>query len=217
MDFRSLPEELRQLNVQLAKELPPAMIPFAYVPVNRIPLAPTGKTDRKKFKLLGTGFTTDELANFGLNSYKPRRSLSTAIKRQLQLLWAEIFAVSADYIAANDDFLQLGGDSIFAMHLAGLGRKCVLDFNAMEVLSQSKLCDLAKVAQAFANGKECMMAVVAPFSMLQNDDIMGYLRRNVQLFIESLRRLPCGRFSSGMHSWGTLETSCILELLLCRP
>lgn len=185
MDFRSLPEEFCQLNVQLAKELPPAMIPFAYVPINRIPLAPIGKTDRKKLKFLGTGFTTDELANFDLNPRERRRPPSTAMERHLQHLWAEIFAVSADDIAANDDFLQLCGDSIFAMRLTGLGRKCGLNFTAMDVLSQSRLCDLTKVAQAFTNGTEGMMAEIAPFSMLQTDDITGYLRRKVQPFIES--------------------------------
>lgn len=183
MDSRFLPNGIRGLNDQLIIELPPVMVPFAYVPLNRMPLGPTGKTDRKKLKSIGLSFAIDQLANSDLTSLEPRRPPSTALERQMQRLWAEVLGLSADEIAANDDFLRLGGDSISAMRLAGRAQECGILITAMDVLSQPRLCDLAKKAKFSKNGNQSRAIEVAPYSLLQTTDVAEFLRSHVQPFI----------------------------------
>lgn len=63
LDPNSFPYDYREeLNTRLKSEVPSAMVPFVCVPMNRIPLSPTGKTDRKRLKAVGASLTVEDLA-----------------------------------------------------------------------------------------------------------------------------------------------------------
>lgn len=97
------PVDVRRLCEHLADELPDYMIPAAFVPVDALPIAPTGKVDRAAlpppdFAALATG-----------------RAPRTPAEEVLCGLFAEVLGL--DRVGADSDFFALGGDSLSAMRL----------------------------------------------------------------------------------------------------
>nr|APD71969.1 non-ribosomal peptide synthetase 8 [Streptomyces sp.] len=93
-----LPDDLRD---RLAETLPEYMLPVAFVPVERLPLTPSGKLDRqalaaRELTVTGSGVGPAE----------------DGVQQELTLLWEQI--LDAKDIAFNDNFFQLGGTSLLA-------------------------------------------------------------------------------------------------------
>ncbi|GFF55149.1 nonribosomal peptide synthetase 8 [Aspergillus udagawae] len=172
-----------ELNARLESELPSAMVPSLYVPVNGIPLAPTGKTDRRRLKAFGASLTAEDLAKLRGVKNKPKRPPSTASERQMRGLWAEILAIPADCIGIDDNFIQHGGDSISAMRLVSLARGRGLFLDARKLFtSASTLADLcAKPSQA---SSPATVGHRPPFSQLQTSDIADFLMANIAPHID---------------------------------
>ena len=97
------PEALRRA---LARELPAAMIPATFVRVNALPRTATGKVDRAA--LPEPGRARPELE---VEFREPSGARETAV--------AEAFALvlGIDRVGADDDFFELGGDSLSAVEI----------------------------------------------------------------------------------------------------
>ena len=163
------------------------MVPFIYVPVNQIPLSPTGKTDRKRLKALGASLTVEDVARFrgvGVeNSNRPKRTPSTLAERQVRDLWADVLAIPADNIGTDDNFVQLGGDSISAMRLVSLARDRGLLLDARNLLlSASALSDLASTVSPAPNS--ATLDDQLPFSQLYKDDTTAFLEAHIAPHID---------------------------------
>ena len=94
-----------ELRESLAKELPDYMIPSYFVPLEKIPLTPNGKIDRK-------ALPKPEL-KAGEVILAPRDE----IERKLVELWSEVLdrpSSSMQSIGIDDNFFQLGGHSLKA-------------------------------------------------------------------------------------------------------
>ncbi|NIY63832.1 non-ribosomal peptide synthetase [Streptomyces malaysiensis] len=93
-----LPGDLR---ARLAETLPEYMLPVAFVPVDRLPLTPSGKLDRRSL-------AERELTVSGSGA----RPAEDGVQRDLTQLWEHV--LDAKDIAADDNFFQLGGTSLLA-------------------------------------------------------------------------------------------------------
>lgn len=77
----------RGLEDRLAASLPAYMIPGAYIPIEKIPLRATGKTDRRRLREIRGLMTLKQLAE--LNPLRgERREPSTDIERRLRSIEA---------------------------------------------------------------------------------------------------------------------------------
>ncbi|HEY6179586.1 MAG TPA: amino acid adenylation domain-containing protein, partial [Kofleriaceae bacterium] len=85
---------------RLSEVLPRAMVPAAIVAIDRLPVSPNGKLDRRA--LPAPSSRRDDL---GGDYLAPDGDLEQAISR----IWAEVLGV--DRIGANDNFFDLGGSS----------------------------------------------------------------------------------------------------------
>ncbi|MCP4213767.1 MAG: amino acid adenylation domain-containing protein, partial [bacterium] len=83
--------------------LPHYMVPSYFVSMEKLPLNPNGKIDRRALPLPGTTDTTGEYI-------APRNER----EKQLVWIWSEILAVPVEKIGMNADFFQLGGHSLKA-------------------------------------------------------------------------------------------------------
>lgn len=129
---------------RLAKTLPPYMIPSAYIPIPRLPMTASGKTDRRRLREIGNAMTLEQLTE--LNPTRGERCApETLIEQRLQALWATTLELDPTTIGRNDNFLQIGGDSIAAMRLVSTAREHGLRFTVADVFKQPKLWDLATV------------------------------------------------------------------------
>jgi len=97
-------ETITSLYQRLANRLPSHMLPRAIVLLDQFPIAVSGKVDRLALPRPDT--SRPALAT----PYAPAR---TALEQQMVLLWQEVLNVSP--IGIEDNFLELGGDSLRAM------------------------------------------------------------------------------------------------------
>ena len=94
-----------ELRRKLAKELPDYMIPSYFIQLEKMPLTPNGKIDRKALP------EPEGKINTGVEYEAPRNEL----EEKLVGIWIEVLKV--DGIGINDDFFELGGHSLKATSL----------------------------------------------------------------------------------------------------
>ncbi|MGW5134444.1 amino acid adenylation domain-containing protein [Streptomyces sp. NPDC004135] len=100
-----------RLRAGLAERLPEHMVPAVFVTLDRLPLLPGGKIDRRALPD-PRGPRPD-----GAGSEAPR----TATERVLARVWSEVLGVRR--IGRHDDFFRtLGGDSVLAMQVISRAR-----------------------------------------------------------------------------------------------
>lgn len=110
----------------LAEFIPEYMIPTYFMVLERLPLTPSGKVDRKALPAPGiTGNSDLYIA--------PRNGL----EHRLAVLWSEILQVLAEAIGIDDDFFRLGGHSLRAAVLVGKIHKALGVKIPLAVLFQS--------------------------------------------------------------------------------
>ena len=98
--------EWEELREELRRELPEWMVPGVWVRLERLPLTPSGKLDRRA--LPAPGMSRPRLKE----PFAPPR---TPTEHVLSEIWSEILKVTP--IGIHDDFFALGGDSLLATRL----------------------------------------------------------------------------------------------------
>jgi non-ribosomal peptide synthase protein (TIGR01720 family) len=93
----------RELRDYLSKKLPDYMVPSFFLQLEKMPLTPTEKIDKKALPI------PNGSVNIGVEYVAPRNSLDF----EIQKIWQEIFGIKK--IGINDSFFELGGHSFKAM------------------------------------------------------------------------------------------------------
>jgi amino acid adenylation domain-containing protein len=120
------------LKEYLSRSLPGYMIPSAFVQLEKIPLTPNGKIDRKALpepQIRGTG------------EYEPPRNQT---EEQLVGIYRELLA--AEKVGVTDDFFALGGNSLKAIKLISrIHETFSIDISVVQVFKTPGIRDLASV------------------------------------------------------------------------
>lgn len=158
--FHSLPVSVED---ELAKRLPGYMIPTIWFTIDELPVASSGKVDRKKLQQIVSSFTIADLA--ASKDRGSNRKVSTKAERHMQQLWSRVLGLDESGIGPDDSFFRLGGDSIAAMELVSQAKKDGLALSVAQVFQQPKLGQLA--LQLNLSPKESTEVLpIEPFSML---------------------------------------------------
>ncbi len=94
------------LRKYLVTKLPDHMIPSLFVQLERMPLTPNGKVDRKALPAPETSLSTERTGFEG-----PK----TETERVLVEIWGELFGI--ENISIHDNFFELGGHSLLAIRM----------------------------------------------------------------------------------------------------
>ncbi|GGK87501.1 hypothetical protein GCM10007964_32570 [Sphaerisporangium melleum] len=134
------------LNADLARVLPAAMVPGAYVELAALPLTPSGKLDRD-----------------ALPAPKAVRAAARAPRDERERVLTEIFAavLKLGEAGVDDDFFMLGGDSISSIAVAGRARRAGLDLSPREVFEHRTPAALAAALRQ-AGGQAVSAAAPGP-------------------------------------------------------
>jgi amino acid adenylation domain-containing protein len=146
----------------LQDSVPAYMVPAVFLPLRGVPLSATGKTDRRRLHDRAAALSRADIAAYH-GSTVAKRSPATPAERTLQALWAQVLSLPPDDIGADDSFFRLGGDSIAAMKLAGVGREDGLGLTVAQIFQQPKLSDQAHAIQA---ASVTAVHIPSPFSLL---------------------------------------------------
>ena len=119
-----------ELTEHMAKSLTPYMIPKAMMQIDRIPLTPNGKIDKKALPEITMVSSTKE-------KKQPRTKAEKAI--------CEIFAkaLGVESVGVDEDFFELGGTSLSASKVAMLALKENLPIAYKDVFEHSNPQELA--------------------------------------------------------------------------
>lgn len=126
-----LPMSEEELRAELEKSLPYYMIPSYYIRIENVPILPNGKLNRRALP-------------------QPQRELYeteyAAPKNDIEKRLCDAFAkvLKLERVGRNDDFYQLGGDSLSSMQV--LIEADLDDFSAMDIF---KGCTAAKIAEIY--------------------------------------------------------------------
>ncbi|KAI9725101.1 MAG: NRPS [Chrysothrix sp. TS-e1954] len=164
----------------VTKQLPRYMIPSALLLVRGFPMTITRKTDRRRLRKTVEGMTIRQIV--ALDPLRQeRQELSTDQEHAVATLWSLVLKISKDDIAANDSFLQLGGDSITAMRLVARTSEYGLSFTVADVLKHPRLRELSNIATRCSAVADQEFHI-EPFSLLSH----WYNREEVLTTISSL-------------------------------
>ncbi|WNG58277.1 amino acid adenylation domain-containing protein [Archangium gephyra] len=123
------------LRAFLERELPPHMVPGAFVALEALPLSPNGKVDRKA--LPAPDATPAEQAR---SFVAPRGE----VERTLAETWAQV--LGHERVGIHDDFFELGGDSILAIQIISRAAQAGVHITAKQLFSHKTIARLAAVA-----------------------------------------------------------------------
>ncbi|MDQ7803082.1 non-ribosomal peptide synthase/polyketide synthase [Amycolatopsis sp. A133] len=135
-----VPEAPADLREFLGASLPAHLVPSAFVPLERLPLNPSGKLDRRALPAPDwTGGTT-------------RVAPRTETERLLAAIWAD--ALGLPEVGVEDNFFELGGDSILSIRLVSEAAKAGLRITTKDVFRHQTIAALAAAAGVSAPAPE---------------------------------------------------------------
>jgi amino acid adenylation domain-containing protein len=124
------------LRAHLARFLPDYMVPAAFVMLDRLPLSPNGKVDRRALPAPEAGVQTSA-------TYTAPR---TDAERVIAGIWAEVLGV--DRVGVYDNFLDLGGDSVRSLGIAARTKAAFdIALTPREVLITRTVAGLAELVE----------------------------------------------------------------------
>lgn len=189
---------VKGLKQRLAKTLPSYMLPRYFVPVYRLPRTKSDKLDRKLLVKEAEKFTASELSSVSEFSEEPKRSPKTSSQVFFQSLWAEVLGIKSDHIGLDDDFIEIGGDSISAMQLSALARSRNWKLSVTDIFAQRTLEGVSAVA---AISEREVPEEIVPFRILNMDaaPLRHELSKMLNIPLQSIQDpLPCTPFQEDM-------------------
>jgi amino acid adenylation domain-containing protein len=151
------------LDQSLAQRLPHHMVPNYYFSLAKLPTTTSGKINRKQLREIGNSFSAQELANMRKHNAGEIRRPSTDMERKLQMLWARVLNMEAGSIGLDDDFFDLGGDSVLAMKLVSEAREVNIRLTSANIIRAPRLCHLACLPLGFEKSSR---EETKPFSLI---------------------------------------------------
>jgi amino acid adenylation domain-containing protein len=139
-----------QLKTHLRRFVPNVMIPSVWVELERLPLTPNAKLDRRRLR---RPRETD-----AQSAAVPEREGRTTLERELAAIWSEVLDIPQ--IAADANFFDLGGHSLIAFSvISRIEQRLGVELQLRQVFDSPTIQQLADiVAVALESGKRREMA-----------------------------------------------------------
>ena len=128
-----------ELLAMLRDRLPAPLVPAHIMVLDRFPLSPNGKLDRRSLPSPDTAVT------------RRRRALvppTTDVEMQLAGMWKNVLGISE--IGIHDNFFELGGDSIQSLRLVSIAAHAGWRLRPKQVFDHPTIAGLARVVQSDA-------------------------------------------------------------------
>ncbi|MGW0518409.1 non-ribosomal peptide synthase/polyketide synthase [Crossiella sp. NPDC003009] len=163
--------ELREFA---AATLPDYMVPSSITVLDRLPLSPNGKVDRK-------ALPAPEYAPELTAAY---RAPETPAEKALAEIWAEVLGLAR--VGTSDNFFELGGDSILTIQVVSRAHKAGYAFTTKDLFGNQTIGALAKVATEIEAGQAGQAPAVGavPLTPIQ-DWFFGAYQANPHHFNQS--------------------------------
>lgn len=152
------PPNERQIRDYLAGHFPQNWLPKLFVPIKTMPTLPNGKLDKQALLAMPL----------------PEATVSRQIdppqndkERILVDIWGRVLSMATPGV--NENFFELGGDSINAVRVVSLANDAGLDFSVADIFEYQTIRQLCATLQL--NRVECAEEQSAAFDMLSPEDL----------------------------------------------
>jgi amino acid adenylation domain-containing protein/non-ribosomal peptide synthase protein (TIGR01720 family) len=125
---------IRELKEYLRGKLPTFMIPLYFVKLEKMPLTPGGKVDRNALPAPTSAAIRDE--------YDTPKTPTTIIEKRLAEAWQEVLGIES--IRIDEDFFEIGGDSIKAIQVSARLLKYGLKMEISDLLANPTIKQLGQ-------------------------------------------------------------------------
>jgi non-ribosomal peptide synthase protein (TIGR01720 family) len=125
-----------QLRAALSQRLPDYMLPHQIIMLDELPLTPNGKVDR------------ESLANFNPSEREPTRGYSeptSVMEQALAKIWSEV--LGQELLSVNDNFFEIGGDSILSIQIVARARRVGIEFTPAMLFKHPTIAELASAIE----------------------------------------------------------------------
>ncbi|KAF4633014.1 hypothetical protein G7Y89_g5108 [Cudoniella acicularis] len=157
----------QMIRSRLSSWLPVYMVPVMIIVVEKIPLLPSGKLDRKQ--------VTNWIENMEEDLYRrvvdgasPTGSQTsmpqTEIEGRLKIIWSHVLNLHINQIGSDGSFLSLGGDSISAMLVRNQCLKNGIGLAVQDIL-RKPIVELAQCTTALAQQSAYKEKIGVPFEL----------------------------------------------------
>ncbi|GFF30600.1 nonribosomal peptide synthase, partial [Aspergillus udagawae] len=150
----------------LQQKLPKYMVPTLYIPLESLPISPTGKLERRVLKEIGRKHAVSRsLCREHVPGKVPgddARPLST-IETSLKRVFSGVLGVPEGAFGPEDTFFSLGGNSVTAIKAVSHAREEGLALSVADILSLQTVSGLAKIAR-----KTEALEAIPHFSLIAN-------------------------------------------------
>ncbi|KAM0461612.1 hypothetical protein ACHAPV_004320 [Trichoderma viride] len=163
------------LSSRLAQSLPLYMIPSLFIPLYYMPLSVAGKTDRNRLRGIVSEMTVEQISSF-TSVTEGIRQPSTLAEITVRDLWADNLGLDPDSIGLDDNYFQLGGDSISAMLLVATSQADGVQLTVATVFQNPVLSELALCVQLTDQPD---IADILPFETVPDVEGVGTLVEEV--------------------------------------
>ena len=127
---------IEKLRNKLQKELPSYMIPSYFIKLDKIPLTPNGKVDKRALP------EPDGKISTGIEYEAPRNEVEKIFLR----IWSQILSI--EKIGIDDDFFMLGGHSLKAMQMiSALQKELNVSISIGDIFNNPTIRQLAEYAE----------------------------------------------------------------------
>ncbi|KAI1353206.1 hypothetical protein F5Y01DRAFT_277248 [Xylaria sp. FL0043] len=211
---------IRHTQARLESMLPHWMVPSVFVPIRKVPLTVSGKTDRRRLRQMGATLSQQDLEELRTATRGAKRHPRTKAEYRLRALWSQTLGIKADSIGVDDSFFRLGGDSIAAMKLVGAARGIGVSLTVADIFRNPVLAAQARVETNSL--QELSNEPIAPFTLLGDGHMSSELRSELanQCALEETLvddAYPCTALQEGLLSLtskraGDYTMQAVLEL-----
>ena len=155
---------VKKLHSSLKESLPIVMIPKLFFPVRRLPLAATGKLDRKGLRAMVEPLPKETLMQYTTFNYGSSQIAEGGAEGKLRALWEEALGLAPGSVSTGDSFFGIGGDSLSAMKLVSAANSQGITLAVADIYANPILADMAKICEP--SEAAAGMVTVEPFSLL---------------------------------------------------
>ncbi|MBV9773056.1 MAG: non-ribosomal peptide synthetase, partial [Gemmatimonadetes bacterium] len=159
--------EVEELKAGVGASLPEYMVPSAFVVLERLPLSPNGKVDRKALPAAG------KVGGEGRAYVAP----GTPQEETLAEIWKEVLGV--ERVGMHDSFFELGGHSLLATQVVSRVRRVLgVELPVQALFERPTLAGLGAAVEErqLAQVDDDVLAdLLSDITGLSDDDLLGLL------------------------------------------
>ncbi|EER36729.1 nonribosomal peptide synthetase [Histoplasma capsulatum H143] len=165
-----LMQKLIEARTFLKDYLPIYMVPTMYIPLVHFPLTSNGKLDHRCLCDIVLRISETQLMRYMLISSSHEQQQMTVVQKRLRIMWASYLDLAEHSIGINDNFFNLGGDSVSAIRLASAARSSGISLTVSDIFRCPTLLSMAAASKE-TNRKEDEAVIPFSLSNIEQNDL----------------------------------------------